>query len=229
MSEKTSLSTTRADIAAAAARGISGAIPVAGGLVGEVVSAFIPNQKLERVARFAELLAAQVEVVEAKQARFEARIHTPEGSDLLEQGIQQAARAVSYDRQQRIASIVATGLTEEQLRYDRTCKLLAILDSLNDSEILLLIFYSRTPTMGSPWHQEMMNRHPDLLRPASREVGAAAAERERGAIRDSYERTLLAQGLLDSTETRLRLSALGQMLLAYSGGTDSAESGALAP
>lgn len=229
MSDKTSLSTTRADIAAAAARGVSGAIPFAGSLIGEIVSSFIPNQKLERVAQFAELLAAQVEAVEAKQILFDARIRTSEGSDLLEEGIVQASRAVSHDRQRRIAAILAAGLTEDELRYDRTRKLLTILESLNDSEILLLLFYSRTPTMGSPWHKELMNRHPELLRPASRENGAPASERERGAMRDSYERTLLALGLLDSAETRLRISALGQMLLAHSEMPGAAEPSSPAP
>jgi hypothetical protein len=229
MSDKTSLSTTSADVVAAAARGVSGAIPWAGGAVGEILSSFIPNQKLERVARFAELLAAQVDAVEAKQALFEARIKTAEGSDLLEEGIVQASRAVSRDRQQRIAAILAAGLTADELRYDRTRKLLTILESLTDSEILLLLFYSRTPTIGSPWHKELMNQHPELLRPASRENGAPASERERGAIRDSYERTLLANGLLDSTETRLRISDLGQMLLTYSETPVDAEPSPLAP
>lgn len=145
------------------------------------------------------LLAAQVEAVEAKQILFEARMRTSEGSDLLDAGIVQASRAVSHDRQRRIAAILAAGLTEDELRYDRTRKLLTIFESLNDSEILLLLFYSRTPTIGSPWHKELMNRHPELLRPASREGGAPASERERGAIRDSYERTLLAHGLLHWT------------------------------
>jgi hypothetical protein len=224
MSDKMTLSTNRVDVAAAAVRGAVGAVPFVGNLLAEIVTSFIPNQKLDRVARFAEILAAEVGSVKEASARLEERLKSAEGSDLLEEGLVQASRAVSDDRRHRIAAILASGLTDDVLRYDRTRKLLSILDSLNDSEILLLLFYSRSPAMGSAWHNDLIDRHPELLRPASREIGGPDSERERGAMRDSYERTLLANGLLDSAETRLRLSALGQMLLKYSATREDSES-----
>ncbi len=216
MSEKTDLSTTRADVAAAAVRGVAGIIPYVGTLIAEIVTAFIPNQKLDRVTRFAGLLAKQLGGVQDTLELFEQRLKSAEGSDLLEEGILQASRAVSDDRRHRIAAILARGLTTDLLQYDRVRKLLSILESLNDSELLLLHFYSHTPTIGSSWHKDLMDRHPELLRPVSRQSQRSDAERERGAMRDAYERTLIANGLLDSTETRLRLSSLGQLLMKYS-------------
>lgn len=228
MPDHIAVSTSRADLAAALARGAAGGIPFVGGLVAEIVNSVIPNQKLDRVANFAGILAEELGALQVQHAVLEERLRSSEGSDLLEEGIVQASRATSGERQRRVARIVAVGLSDDVLRYDRTRKLLAILNALTDSEILLLVYYSRTPTMGSPWHRELMERHPALLRPASREMGGPAAERERGAMRDAYERSLLGHGLIESGKPGLRITALGALLLKYADG-DSAGSVASAP
>jgi hypothetical protein len=150
MSSDTPLSTSKRDIVAAVARGTLGAIPVVGAAVAEVVDHFIPGQKLDRVVAFIEEVAIRVEALAADHTSLRERLHTPEGADLLEEGIVQASRAISADRRRRIASIVVNGIVENDLRYDRTRKLLAIINSLTDSEILLLTYYEQTPTLGYP-------------------------------------------------------------------------------
>lgn len=210
-----SLGANRTDLAAALARGVAGGIPVVGGLVAEVVNSVIPNQKIDRVVAFVELLAEQADRVETRQALLEARLKTPEGSDLLEEGIVQASRAVSAERRRQIANILVNGVTDRDLKYDRVRKLLAILESLTDSELVLLVYYSKLATMGSSWHQAMMARHPELLRPATREIGAPQAEVDRWALRDGYERTLVSQGLLEQSGSRFEITALGRLLLKY--------------
>ncbi len=212
MTEPKALATSGRDVVAALARGSVGAIPVVGSMVAEVVDLVIPGQKLDRVVAFVESLGVRIGDLE-RQTLLEQRIRTPEGSDLLEEGIVHASRAVSGERRERIASLLANGLTAEQLLYDRTKKLLAILESLNDSELILLKYYSQPVTIGSPWHRQMQEQHPALLRPVSREMGVPDAERQRGAFRDSYERTLLSQGLVERDQNVLRLSTLGKLLL----------------
>jgi hypothetical protein len=51
---------------------------------------------------------------------------------------------------------------------------------------------------------------------------------ERGAFRDSYERTLIGYGLLDRSQHGLGITALGRILLQAAGDTSS-ESLAPAP
>src|SRR3954453_18883946 len=92
------LGTNRSDIGAAVARGTLGAIPLVGSAVAEIVTAFIPGQKLDRVTSFVEELSRTLESVADKQAILEERLRTPEGSDLLEEGIVQASRAISRER-----------------------------------------------------------------------------------------------------------------------------------
>jgi hypothetical protein len=221
MTEQTALGTNRRDVAAAVARGAVGAIPVVGSLVAEIVDSIIPGQKLDRVVSFLGVLAERVGRMQEKQALLEDRLRTPEGSDLLEEGIVQASRAVSDDRRARIANLVVNGVSAEQLQYDRTTKLLGILEALNDSELTLLMYYARPLTIGSPWHRQLQEQHPVLLRPVSREIGRSDAERQRCAFRDSYERTLLGHGLLERDQSGLRITTLGKLLLQDTGDEQS--------
>jgi hypothetical protein len=225
MSDHPTLATSRQDLAAALARGAASGIPLVGGLVAELVNFVIPNQKIDRVVAFVEVLAEQASKAQAKQALLESRLRTSLGSDLLEEGLVQASRAVSDERRRRIARIVFNGVTDNELQYDRIRKLLAILDSLTDSELVLLVYHSRQPTIGSSWHKEMRERHASLLRPTSRETGAPRSEVERGAIRDAYERALVGHGLLVLSMSNLTITPLGRLLLRYAEepGTEPAE------
>jgi len=208
MSDQPTLATNRRDLGAAIARGVAGGIPLVGGLVAEVVNSVIPSQKIDRVVAFVEALAEQASKDQAKHALLESRLRTSLGSDLLEEGVVQASRAVSDDRRRRIARIIFNGVTDSELQYDRIRKLLAILDSLTDSELVLLVYHTRQPTIGSSWHKEMRERHPSLLRPTSREIGAPQSEVERGAIRDAYERALVGHGLLVLSMSNLTITPL---------------------
>lgn len=207
------LKTTRQDIVAALARGSVGAIPFAGSLLVEIVDAVIPGQKLDRVVDFIRALSEQAQVLEERQSLLEQQLRSDEGSDLLEEGILQASRAISAERREAIARILVSGISEESLEYDRTKKLLSILNDLTDSELLLLQYYAEPVTMGSPRHKAMMETNPGLLRPVSREMGRSSQEAERGAFRDSYERTLVAHGLLERTQHGLSITTLGRFLV----------------
>ena len=123
---------------AALARGSVGAVPIVGNLVAEVVDQIIPGQKLDRVVAFVEVLADQVKMIDANQALLDERLRAPEGSDLLEEGIVQASRAVTNERRERIARVLLSGISQKSLEYDRTKKLLSILGDLTDSELVLL-------------------------------------------------------------------------------------------
>jgi hypothetical protein len=213
MTNHSLLATNRSDVAAAVARGTLGAIPWVGNALAEIVSAFIPGQKLDRVTDFASTLATHFAQMQERQSLLEERLRTPEGSDLLEEGIIQSCRAVSPERRARIAGLVANGLSGEQITYDRTKKLLSILEGLTDSEVILLYYHSQVSTIGSEWHRALREKYPDLLNPVSREVGVGGAERERGALRESYERTLVATGLLERGQAGLTITRLGSLIL----------------
>jgi hypothetical protein len=209
------LDTNRTDLAAAVARGIAGAVPVLGGLITEAVNHLIPNQRLDRVVQWLGILDAKVAAVEDGLARASERLRSQEGLDVLEEGLTQASRSVSQERRELIASLLSTSLTQEQLKYAEARKLLNILRELTDAELIMLLFYSRRPHLGSQWHSELMSKHSEILRPASREVGEPQKEIDRGALQDSYRNTLVRLGLLREQGRSFDLTSLGRLLLRY--------------
>ena len=175
----------------------------------------VPKQKLERVVAFARTLEEVMDTLDARLTVIEARIQTPAGADLLEEAIVQASRAVSQARISRVAAVLAHGLSDDQFQYDRTKKMMSLMEMLTDSEFVLLAFYAQRLTIGSSWHREMMNRHPELLQPVSNAIGRPQAESDRYALRDAYERKLISEGLLESNAQPRRPTTLGRLLLRY--------------
>ena len=109
----------------------------------------------------------------------------------------------------------ARGLSEAELHYDRTKKLLTLLRSLTDSECLMLRYYGLHSAVNNDHRSAMLLLHPDVLRPVSGEIGLPAAEADRGAFRAAFEQTLVSSGLLNVTEKLKRPTALGMLLLRY--------------
>lgn len=195
------------------AKGIVGACPVIGPMLAEVVGMAVPNQRVERILTFARTLDERVRVTEDNLDRIKVYLRTDEGIDLLEDGITQSARAVTSERQQRIAYLIANALTGDELRYQESKKLLNILREITDPEIMWLIYYSVPSTLGSDFHQRLRNTHPEIFDPVYSSYGASQNERDRGALQNSYKNTLIRFGLLEEDRSSLRISYLGEMLV----------------
>jgi hypothetical protein len=72
------------------------------------------------------------------------------------------------------------------------------------------------PVIGKGPHSEWIEKHPEILKPISRVMGAPQEQRERAALQDSYKATLLRLGL--TTEERNKttsITTLGRMLVSY--------------
>ncbi len=220
---KPELDTDTTDLAAAAARGIAGACPVIGGLVAEAVNHVIPNQKLDRVADFLRYLDERVSALDNDLGRVTERLRDKHGLDLLEEGVVQASRALTEERRRRIGNLLARSLTHNELKYTESKKILNLLRELTDPELLFLVYYSEPLHMQSEYHRKLMEMHPEVLRPASRTIGAPQEEVDRGALRDSYFNTLVRFGLLQQQGNQHSLTALGRLLLRYIQRDESAQ------
>lgn len=212
---KPDLDTDVKDVAASALRGLASCIPNIGGLVAEVVNYIIPGQKLERISDFLKRLDSRVGAIDQNLFRALHRLREEHGLDLFEEGVVQASRALTADRRERIANLLGCSLTKEELNYEESRKLLNLLRELTDPELLLLIFYSKPLISRSVFHRRLMKKHPDILRPASKEVGISKQEIERGALQNSYHNTLERLGLIDLQKKPTSLTSLGRLLLRY--------------
>ncbi|EBA00632.1 hypothetical protein [Marinobacter sp. ELB17] len=219
------LDTNIRDRLVSVAKGVSGACPLIGPIISEAIGQLIPDQRLDRVISFLKTLEEDFAQVQSRLSRIERNSATPEGLDILEEGMLQAARSVSKDRQKWLAAIVGRSLSSESLRYNESRKLLNLYRELTDPELIWLIYISESQGYASPYHKELADQYPDILNPASRSYGVSQEEADRSALQDGYKNTLLRLGLatLKQNGPTLEISPLGQLLVRYisDGGAES--------
>jgi hypothetical protein len=117
-------------------KGALGAVPFVGGLLAEVLGRLVPNQRIDRIADFLLELAARVDHVE-KQVLVQA-LTSPEGRDLLEDGLAAASRALTIGRRKRLAAAFAKALTAVEIDHIYRKRLLQIAAALSDAELIML-------------------------------------------------------------------------------------------
>ncbi len=194
ISEPPKLGNTSIDVVTSLAKGVTGAIPIAGSLIAEIVGNIIPNQRLDRIARFLQLLNDRLDGIE--QSLLETRLPQPEVVDLLEDAFTQAARATTQERLEHIASVVANGISAEELNQAQTKRMLWLLGQLNDAEIVIL--RSRLALTREDIHldADFRNKHQELLAPDATHMGSSEDEFEEAALKTSYRSHLDDLGLV---------------------------------
>lgn len=205
-------------------KGVAGTIPLAGGLIGEIVGMVVPRQRADRIATYLRALASRVEnfeeEVKAQLAANEEKI------DLIEEGGFQSARATSQERIDKIVEAVTRGLNEDDAEIVRRKRLLLLLGQLDDDEINLLDAYGRSYARADPHAFDKANR-PDFPH-----LQSPPPVIEQNTLYEAGEAHLLRLGLLKKNygavmkggtpefvardgdfKHRLEVSRLGRMLL----------------
>ena len=213
--ENKNLETSRKDLMAALARGVASAVPFAGGLIAEVIDQVIPKQRIDRLVDYLKLLDDTLRRLNADLQMVKDRLYENEGLDLFEEGLLQASRSISEERRRRLANLLAKSLSQEELKYAESKKLLNLLRELTDPEVLILLYYSEQPTFGSEYHKQLSLKHPDILQPVSRSFGVSQEEIDKGSLQDSYKNTLIRMGLLQEKGRSISITSLGKLLLRY--------------
>lgn len=140
-------------------KGAAGVIPLAGGLIAEVVGVAIPEQRADRIASYLRSLADRVDAL-AEDIKAELASNA-EKIDLIEEGGFQSARATSPERIAQIVEAVSRGLSEDDIEVVRRKRLLLVLGELDDDEINLLNAYGRSYA-GADREAFKNVRRPDL-------------------------------------------------------------------
>lgn len=148
-------------------RAVVGMVPIGGSVLAEIVTNIIPNQRLDRIERYLQLLAKQLE---ERSADLEALKRAPEAIAAIEDGAFQAARAVTDERVRRIVSCVVDGIVESDEEEMRGRQLLDILAQLSDKELAILLAFDR-----SSWEAFQHLRPPANVAGAGPKVAEANA------------------------------------------------------
>jgi hypothetical protein len=192
MEENKLLENQKSDYVASAAKSALGAVPFVGSLLAEVAGTIIPNQRIERIVKFAELLEAKVNKLEQEFIR--SQLTNEYFTDLLEEGLRQASRSITDERREYIASIIANSLSTSDINIIESKHLLRILNEVNDIEIIWLRFYL-VPTIGGD--EEFRNKQKDILERITVFLNSQDDVRSKAAIQESYKEHLAQLGLIE--------------------------------
>ena len=181
-----------ADYSVAATRGAANLIPIVGPVLAEVLGVVIPQQRIDRIAKFAAELERRLSSVEKNM--LESQLNNGEFTDLIEEGFRQAARSLSNERRQYIASLIINSLSSENISYAESRHLLRILDEVNDIEIIWLHFY-REAAMGGD--KEFWETHKNVLEPVYATLGSSQETLDKHTLQESYKEHLFQLRLFE--------------------------------
>ena len=165
-------------------------IPFLGPLVAEIVGNLIPNQRIDRIASLLKALESKID--EKERTKVEKRILEEKSIDLMEDGFMQAARALSEERIEHIASLLKYSLTDEDLEHSAYKRLLYLLGELDDIEVFILKSYSGSIAE----QQEFRIKHQGALITSVVHLGSSQEEVDKHAIYETYKTNLTRLGLL---------------------------------
>jgi hypothetical protein len=182
------------DPAKALLKGILSGVPLVGGVISEIVGQIIPDQRMDRLERYVIHLGEELQRRGADE-QVEERMRETENVDLFEDGAIASARALSEERRQRIARLVAAGISgDDQARLEAK-RLLALLAEIDDGQLIILASYLRKNQES----EEFRNTHAETLSPGGGRLGDSARERDVALVQGLAREKLLRLGLLEET------------------------------
>ncbi len=187
--QEINLDTNKEDIMSLFIKSIFGIVPF-GSPIAEAVTTVIPHQKLERLVDFVQVLNYKIKNAERKIEEHELK--TEEFTNLLEEALGQASRALSKERLEYISSLLKNSLTDEELGHIEERESLSILNELNDAEIILL--QSCLPIQYVS--DEFLEKHKKILSITPLYQDCSTSEQDQQAFQKSYKEKLIRLGLL---------------------------------
>ena len=210
VSKNKSLSTQSVDHVISTIKSVLGTVPIVGPFLTEVVGTLVPNQRLDRIAEFAQMLHDRIETLEQEILKDLAK--DEEFTDLLEESLQQVARTTSEDRRKYIANLVASGINDKKMQYVQDKHLLRILGEINDIEVIWLIAYAVDFSKSNK--SEFQKKHKNVLDPIASHKGSSQREHDKRALQDSYKQHLERLNLLKiNNRESYNISSLGRLLV----------------
>lgn len=169
-------------------KGVASVVPLAGGIMAEVVGVVIPEQRADRIAAYLRALTSRVD--ELTQEMRDGLSANTEKIDLIEEGGFQSARATSQERIYQIVETVSRGLNEDDVDVVRRKRLLLILGELDDDEVNLLNAYGRSYAGVDRQAFQKVNR------PATPHMQSPPTLIDQNQLYEAGERHLVRLGLL---------------------------------
>lgn len=204
------------DALVVALKGLAGLIPGVGGLVGELLGATIPGQRLDRIIDTMGRLETMLEAVGHDIEETKRKLASIEMLPVVEEALHQASRAFTEERRQHLANLLAAGVLSPDLDRARHLAVLQVLRDLADEEIIILAGKAHRP--GSPAAREFFEKHRDVLVPPPPVIGGTEESRVQNGLYEYRLNRLVRLGLLEAGRGEpSALTTLGEMVLLHLG------------
>jgi len=183
-----------------------------GGFLSQIFKKIIPNQQIHRIVETLKIVISKVNDIND-------RLENEESIDLLQDAIIQASRALTAERREYISNLLKNGLTRDEQSHDQKKKLFITLDSLNDTEIIFLKYYSYNSDSNEA--RNFRNQHTNTLRNFRESGTDDTSEANRETFYESYNKNFERLGLILEEPTRFtgmrsrELTQLGRLLIDY--------------
>lgn len=188
-----SLRNSGQDHAVVASKALLGMVPFAGSILAELAAIAIPNQRLDRVVKFAAELDRRLAGIESNAAK--KKWQDDRFLELAEEVVRQAARATSDQRRDYLATLLSTEMSREQIDEHDSRHLLRILGELNDVEVVWLRHYGGNSFRR---HHEFQDTHREILEPkVVADYPSDDARMAASALKESYLSHLVQLGLME--------------------------------
>ncbi|WP_295705407.1 hypothetical protein [Brevundimonas naejangsanensis] len=195
------LRSTGVDLGVALSKGLLGVIPNLGGFLAELVGAVVPEQRADRFARYLAKVDANLKALEARIDIADARKLTVEQIALFETGGAAAVKAFADSQLDRIAILVAQGLTADAAEAARARRELLLISELTDEDIIELCSQVEPYKSDEDWltlHGDILWTYAHFKR--AREEGMAPEELQRRDVDAQLrESRLVSLGLIQQS------------------------------
>lgn len=163
-------------------------------MIGEILGMLIPNHRIERIAKYVEVLDQKVSTIPVDE--IHKLLLNENVIDLLEEGFVQASRSTGDERREFIATLVTNGITDEHAEYIESKSILRLLGEINDVEVLWLRYYS---SYYSDEFKDFRDKHKDVLTLVRVYNNSDDEVHRKAALQDYYCQHLERLNLLEFT------------------------------
>ncbi len=199
-------------------KAMAGSAPVVGSVLSEFIGVIVPEQRIDRIARYCEHLEQELRTLGNCRENLREAFNDEEFADIFEEGLRQAGHALTDERKQYIACLVANSMSQEAISRSESRYFLKILNDLSDIEIIWLCFYNHASS-------EFVEKHMEILHAEYYYSIVDPLLIEKQALKEHYIDRLVKLSLLkiiDSEECDIltkkpkityKLSSIGKLLL----------------
>ncbi|MDC1106400.1 hypothetical protein OAT16_06810 [Prolixibacteraceae bacterium] len=172
-------------------KSFAGIIPSAGTFIGELVTNRIPNQRIDRIAKFATELDKRLD------SKLNHLNHTPEMIDFSEEILIAGSKAKDNERQKHILNLFEHTIKADKIEFIESTYLLNLLSEINDIEVIILIDkYNSVYRLNTRNH--FRQKHEKIFEPILTSKDSNGTEKRRISFQNNYKVHLENLGLLES-------------------------------